>query len=479
MVVGRLEMFTSRDLAGMAAEEVFIYMGSTFYHHATIPLVIITVVLAWQARPSTTEDIPPGFRKFQACYLSVWAFCAAADWLQGPYVYALYLHYDYTRHEIAVLFVAGFASSLVFSCAVGAVCDRFGRKKCALAYCVLYIASCLAKHVKSFGVLMLGRITGGIATSLLFSCFECWMVSEHSSRKGFSSDLLSYMFGLMYTLNYFAAIVSGIVGELLVNRFAFQAAAPGSLLHFGGVLGPFDLAILSLLLGGVLIICLWDENYGQDRGSSSVEPQQGLLSNLSQGLRLVLGERRLLLLGLGVACFEGSMYAFVFNWTPALESDEVPPPYGLIFALFMMSCMCGASISTLCAARVQATYRLVAVFALGTGSLIVAAAVCNLSLLKLCFAVFCIFEFCVGVYFPSMGVLKSELVPERVRGTVYNLYRVPLNTVVVIALLTKMTTAQVYTFCAVLLAFGTFCVAFITSSSTAVSKAEMIGEKTV
>jgi len=461
MVVGRLEMFTSRDLAGMAAEEVFIYMGSTFYHHATIPLVIITVVLAWQARPSTTEDIPPGFRKFQACYLSVWAFCAAADWLQGPYVYALYLHYDYTRHEIAVLFVAGFASSLVFSCAVGAVCDRFGRKKCALAYCVLYIASCLAKHVKSFGVLMLGRITGGIATSLLFSCFECWMVSEHSSRKGFSSDLLSYMFGLMYTLNYFAAIVSGIVGELLVNRFAFQAAAPGSLLHFGGVLGPFDLAILSLLLGGVLIICLWDENYGQQLGSGGAGPQQSLLSNLCEALRLVLSSRRLLLLGLGAACFEGSMYAFIFNWTPALQSEEVPPPYGLIFALFMMSCMCGASVSTLCAEHLQPTSRLLVVFALGAGSLIVAAMVCNLSLLRLCFAAFCLFEFCVGVYFPSVGILKSELVPERVRGTVYNLYRVPLNVVVVAALLAELSTAQVYGLCAALLACGTGCLGLL------------------
>ena len=33
-------------------------------------------------------------------------------------------------------------------------------------------------------VLMLGRLFGGIATSLLFSAFESWMVSEHNRQFG-------------------------------------------------------------------------------------------------------------------------------------------------------------------------------------------------------------------------------------------------------------------------------------------------------
>lgn len=460
------------DLDGAAAKQAVdaaTSMGSTFYHYSLIPLVIITVVLAWQARPSTAEAIPIGFRKFQFAYLSVWVFCAAADWLQGPYVYALYADYDFSRHQIAQLFVAGFASSLVFSCVVGAICDRFGRKKCAVAYCVLYIISCLTKHVKHFGVLMIGRITGGIATSFLFSCFECWMVSEHVGRRKFSDGLLSYMFGLMYTVHYLVAIISGIVGEVLNDGFKFHPAQPGSLIYFGGALGPFDLAIVCLLIGSVLIMLLWDENYGQDQNSDdkNARPQQGMVQNFVEAVSLLRSDSRTLFLGLAVACFEGSMFAFVFNWTPALESKVVPPPYGLIFALFMMSCMCGASISTLIAPYVKPTWRLVSVFAVGCGSLIVAALVCNISMLRLCFASFCIFEFCVGIYFPSVGYLKSEIVPERVRGTMYNLYRVPLNAVVVAALLTNMTIVQVYTFCAVLLGIGMTCVGIVHVSASA------------
>ncbi|XP_038975212.1 uncharacterized protein LOC113461308 isoform X4 [Phoenix dactylifera] len=42
-----------------------------------------------------------------------------------------------------------------------------------------YILSCITKHSPEYKVLMLGRVLGGIATSLLFSAFESWLVAEH------------------------------------------------------------------------------------------------------------------------------------------------------------------------------------------------------------------------------------------------------------------------------------------------------------
>ena len=47
---------------------------------------------------------------------------------------------------------------------------------------------------------------------------------------------------------------------------------------------------------------------------------------------------------------------------------------------------------------------------------------------------FAIFELCVGLYFPAMGRLKSELVDDAVRGKVYGMMRLPLNVFVVLAL---------------------------------------------
>ncbi len=38
----------------------------------------------------------------------------------------------------------------------------------------------------------LGRLLGGVATSLLFSAFESWLVAEHTKR-GFPEQLLGEM----------------------------------------------------------------------------------------------------------------------------------------------------------------------------------------------------------------------------------------------------------------------------------------------
>lgn len=49
-----------------------------------------------------------------------------------------------------------------------------------MTYCITYILSCITKHSPQYRVLMIGRVLGGIATSLLFSSFESWLVAEHN-----------------------------------------------------------------------------------------------------------------------------------------------------------------------------------------------------------------------------------------------------------------------------------------------------------
>merc|ERR1719231_1368419 len=51
------------------------------------------------------------------------------------------------------------------------------------------------------------------------------------------------------------------------------------------------------------------------------------------------------------------------------------------------------------------------------------------------FVAFLVFEACVGLYFPMIGTLKGDIVPEDMRATIYNLYRLPLNVIVLMPLL--------------------------------------------
>jgi len=53
-----------------------------------------------------------------------WCLAAVGDWLQGPYVYALYEYYGFTVKDIGRLFIAGFGSSMVFGTIVGSLADK-------------------------------------------------------------------------------------------------------------------------------------------------------------------------------------------------------------------------------------------------------------------------------------------------------------------------------------------------------------------
>lgn len=73
---------------------------------------------------SATAVSDAAFQKFKLNYLVVYSFMMAGDWLQGPYVYALYEHYGFSRGEIGRLFIAGFGSSMVFGTIMGSLADK-------------------------------------------------------------------------------------------------------------------------------------------------------------------------------------------------------------------------------------------------------------------------------------------------------------------------------------------------------------------
>ena len=66
-----------------------------------------------------------------------------------------------------------------------------GRRRACVTYCITYILSCITKHSPEYKVLMIGRVLGGIATSLLFSAFESWLVAEHNKVRHFFCALYS------------------------------------------------------------------------------------------------------------------------------------------------------------------------------------------------------------------------------------------------------------------------------------------------
>ena len=88
-------------------------------HAAFILSAAVAVALTFgkdliKGKLSTNSDVggqTPQFKAFQRTYLTVYLLMMAGDWLQGPYMYALYDAYGFKHEEIAALFVAGFISA--------------------------------------------------------------------------------------------------------------------------------------------------------------------------------------------------------------------------------------------------------------------------------------------------------------------------------------------------------------------------------
>lgn len=367
------------------------------------------------------------------------------------------------------------------------------------------MASCFSKHFNSFGVLLFGRLTGGMATSLLFCAFEAWLVRENevredvaalgvatsasSSASSSSPSSVSFsttsplaappsdlrrIFGLMWFGSSIVAIAAGPCGDSVVGLLPLTMAGTGPF-HYGGLTAPFDLAIVVLLLGLVLLTLTWQENRGDDNdvlpvqkiGDAGTSPPELLASAAS----VIAGSPVMLALLVVTACFEGSIYTFVFNWTSALtEGSTNPPALGSVFATLMLAYTSGSmafqllsssSLSPGTAPEGEPSdasdpsgqlSRASKGAAVSVAPLRVALVLGPLALLAPALALnylpagsaertawvlggFVAFEFCCGLYAPAISAVKGMVVPEALRSTIYSVFRAPMNVVVLAVLL--------------------------------------------
>ncbi|GBE88863.1 hypothetical protein BKA93DRAFT_497710 [Sparassis latifolia] len=375
-------------------------------------------------------------------YLTVYAIVMGADWLQGPYIYSLYKEqYAFPERMVALLFVTGFTSAGLIAPLVGVWADQHGRKRLCLTFCITYTLACICIQLPYLPVLLAGRVLGGISTSILYSAFETWLISSANSLALPQSDLSTIM-GRATLVNGFVATTAGVVSNQLV---AFS----------GSFASPFVASGFSLLLAWVVIKGTWTENYGGGGGTTSATSDFLQTRRLLQAFKIVRHDPQLLVIGLTQTCFEGSMYLFVFNWVPALQEasmDASSLPLGYIFSCYMVAMMVGSLLYTSIVSYFQPSES-----AGSDGPLTLHAKlsslVCAVSALSFAISIestqehvrfwaFCVFEACVGLYYPVQGMLRGTLISNEHRATLSSLFRVPLNIFVVVSLLTGVSSAR-------------------------------------
>jgi MFS family permease len=397
--------------------------------------IVVGLLNMGGSKKSLTKS--PEFKKFQNNYLLVYYIITLSDWLQGTHMWTLYNEYrekgSLPADGISSLFVTGFACSAVCSSILGPYVDRYGRKISCVIYCILELVINTLEHFDNFELLIVGRVLGGISTALLFSAFESWMVTEHKKRFGGekeSEKLLEDTFGLASTGNGLLGVVAGIMAQSLADSF--------------GNIGPFQAAIALTAVGMVIIIPTWAENTAQEEASSK-KGKDGKEAQASFGAAIegIMTKPAILYVGLIQACFEGAMYTFVFNWVPSLMnsySEGVGAFFGIqgiVFSLLMLSVSLGGSLFGILNDKFPVETFSVGVYAVAAIAILTASLSADFFVQL---GAFLVVECCVGIFFAAIGTMRSQIIPAHVQSTTMNLFRVPLNILVVIG--TKMSDAE-------------------------------------
>ena len=202
-----------------------------------------------------------------------------------------------------------------------------------------------------------------------------------------------------------------------------------------GPTGPFELSSGFLALGGLLTAFLWKESVAQKSSDANDSKP-----TIGDAVKVVKDDPKIMLVGGVQSLFEAAMYIFVLQWPPAIAKavakafgEGAATPYGTVFSCFMACCLLGStffgqlgkmSVPTEDSASLMLT---TATLAMTAATFTVSS---SMSLAPLVVAFFA-FEACVGMYFPSIGTLRSKYVPDSHRSVIMNLFGIPLNVLVV------------------------------------------------
>ncbi|KAJ8127752.1 hypothetical protein O1611_g5884 [Lasiodiplodia mahajangana] len=419
-----------------------------------VPIVVIvvgykTILLLVQGTPAEKRELDPlneDARKLQWTFLRVYLMVVGSEWLQNPFMYPLFRNEKMLDEAtVATLYSSTYVAAAISALFTGYLTDRFGRRKACLVFCGIHSLAAVSVCFDGLPILILGRVLGGIALTLLWTAFESWFIAEYNER-GFaqSSVSLSSTFGTMTTYKCITAIFVGVLGH-------------GVVLALGSKIHPFIFGVALDLSAAVLMVWTWNENWGTNSTASSnanddkaAEAQKHVPSD--EGMKS-LWDLRVWAMSFVGCCFEGTIFLFLFFWPETLQDahdreypeQNGPIPHGVIFASFMAVMVLGALLYNLVVADPNNSYQESRKHTVGPTLLLkgalIASAVCFLAAAFVrqeigLFISFLLLEVCNGIYVPSVAYHRGAIVTDDARARVYSLMNIPLFVFVIIALRT-------------------------------------------
>ncbi|KAK5986630.1 Molybdate-anion transporter [Trichostrongylus colubriformis] len=137
---------------------------------------IFVANLKQKFHPRDAAENNAEFRGLQRRFLFPYLVVLFSESLQAPYLYAFFYDLHYLPSQIAVLYVVGLISNMVFSFYCVHLSARYGRRALCLLCIMAGVFGCACKLNTSFVILFIGRMLDGLFAALVTSSFQQWYV---------------------------------------------------------------------------------------------------------------------------------------------------------------------------------------------------------------------------------------------------------------------------------------------------------------
>lgn len=392
----------------------------------------------------------PQFVSFQKTYFVIYFIILLSDWLNAPYHYKVYYDFKYIREQIAIIYVCGYLSSIIFAPIALTLPDRFGRKSLVSAAALIYAGASIIKCVNSYFALFLSRILSATSSSVLFAACESWYVHEHLESYDFPIEWVGVTLETASRYNGIFSAISGVLGFIIADTFGMHAY------------GPSIVSALLMVVAVILIQNKWRENRGSGKNIK-------VKKILTDGIKAIIKTKNVMKLCIVQALVEGVIYVFIFLWTPTLillfeeQAENLDPleleqaaeaagaddaavseiqqtpeeiPIGIIFATFMLAMIIGGKLYDLMTKTFKKSNSDMILYATTVATAAMGwLATHHTRKAITTYLAFVLFELACGLYFPSMAALRNRILPQKEMQVIGVWVRIPLNSLATAALL--------------------------------------------
>ena len=356
----------------------------------------------------------------KARYLIAFVLTRSAMWAKAPYLYTLFMTvHKFSMAEIGILYLVDAVAALILGPITGQLADKYGRKLFCHCYNWSIILNLLLRMQGSRFLAYLAQIVTGFGAGLICTTFEAWVVYESDKEFDiYKEEAERFRKRLFKNSNIYDAAVSIITTGICAIIYSFW-----------GIYAPFWISIILSFLAYVVIEKYWDENKPLEKSTQNIS---GQLEEAMKELKKV----NVLCIGLIEGIALAVLNIFLFSWTPILkQTTPGGMNVGFIYTTMVLTMIVGTKSYEVLIVYCNFDYYMsIAGCVLIQGILLFITYKDNRFLARMIYLA--LFNGLTGFYNPLNSIVKSNIIIEKYRALLMNLFRIPLNFYVIIVLLT-------------------------------------------